>query len=236
MMNNELATVKKSLRLIKAYALLMTALFIVICFSGFTQSGPKQNFEEITAKRINIVDSTGKTRVILAGEFPKPRANLAGLIFNNEDGYEAGGLVYSGKRDKDGKIDEGSILTFDQYRSDQIVALGYEHTGDHKQQGLTINDRPDTMSDQVKEFLRVLQLAKSPAEAESIRKDYMSRIPGRDIVARRLFAGRDVEGASLVTLSDQDGKPRLRLKVDKLGQASITFLDPSGRVVRTITP
>ncbi len=64
----------------------------------------------------------------------------------------------------------------------------------------------------------------------------MARIPGRDVVARRLFAGRDVEGSSLVTLSDPDGKPRLRLQVDKLGQASIVFLDPSGKVVRTIKP
>jgi hypothetical protein len=45
-----------------------------------------------------------------------------------------------------------------------------------------------------------------------------------------------VEGSSLVTLSDRDGQPRLQLKVDSLGKASITFLDSSGRVVRTIKP
>jgi hypothetical protein len=45
-------------------------------------------------------------------------------------------------------------------------------------------------------------------------------------VARRLFAGRDKEGTSLVTLSDADGKPRLRLQVDKAGTAS-SFLRPT---------
>jgi hypothetical protein len=82
----------------------------------------------------------------------------------------------------------------------------------------------------------VLQSAKSDDEAQAIRKEYLSKLPAREIVARRLFAGRDVEGASLVTLSDPDGKPRLQLKVDSLGKASITFLDTFGRVVRTIKP
>jgi hypothetical protein len=230
----------KEVRFLKVYAVVATLLGAVFVLTAFTLQSGKQNFEEITARRINIVDSTGKTRVILAGEFPRPRANLAGLIFNNEDGYEAGGLVYSGKRDKDGKIEEGSILTFDQYRADQIVALEYDRTGDKKRQGLTINDRPDMMSDQakalIKEMLGAMATAKSPAEQESIRRDYLSRIPARETVARRLFAGRDAEGASLVTLSDPDGKPRLRLKVDSLGQASITFLGPSGKAVRTIKP
>lgn len=237
-MDSELATIKKSVRWIKAYALLMTAVLVVFCFSGFTQSGQKQNVEEITANRIKLVDAAGKIRVILAAELKN--ANLAGLLFMNEEGTEAGGLLYNGKRDKDGKIDAGALLTFDQFKNDQVVALEYDHIGDQKRQGLTISDRPDTMSDQAKELMRALgnalQSAKSEAERQAIRRDYLSRIPAREIVARRLFAGRDVEGSSLVTLSDLDGKPRLRLKVDKLGQASITFLDPSGRTVRTIKP
>lgn len=137
-MNDELATIKNNLRLVKVYALLITVLFMFICLTGFAQS-QKQDFDEITAKRIKMVDSTGKTRVILAGEFPKPRADYAGLIFNKTDGYEAGGLLYGGTRDKDGKVSEGSILTFDQYRADQVVALEFDHSGDRKRQGLAIN-------------------------------------------------------------------------------------------------
>lgn len=60
-MDNELATIKKSLRLIKVYALFMPVLFTVMAFSGFTQSAQKQNFEEITASRIKIVDSNGNS-------------------------------------------------------------------------------------------------------------------------------------------------------------------------------
>jgi len=237
-MDNELATIKKSLRLIKAYALLMTILFMIICFSGFTQSGAKQNLEEITAKQIKIVDSNGKVRVLLGANLKGNSS--AGLLFFNEEGHENGALFYNGKRDKDGKIDAGSRFTMDQFKSDQIVVLEYDHIGDQKRLGLTINDRPDILSDQARELLRdlqqALQSANSESEMQAIRREYLSRLPAREIVARRLFAGRDVEGSSLVTLCDPDGKTRLRLQVDKVGQASITFLDTNGRVVKTIKP
>jgi hypothetical protein len=39
-----------------------------------------------------------------------------------------------------------------------------------------------------------------------------------------------------VTLSDPDGRAKLRLEVDSLGAASIQFLDDAGDVVRMITP
>jgi hypothetical protein len=162
------------------------------------------------------------------------------VYFFNQEGTESGALSYNAKRDKDGKIDAHSIWTMDQFKNDEIVRMEYDHLGDQKRQGLVISDRPDTMSPQAEELIRALsralESAKSEAEMQALRRDYLSRMPAREIVARRLFAGRDVEGSSLVTLSDLDGKPRLRLKVDKLGQASITFLDPSGRAVRTIKP
>jgi hypothetical protein len=203
---------------------LLGAVFVLTAFT--LQSG-KQNFEEITAKRINLLDSTGKIRVRLGGDL----GNRAGILFYNDEGTESGGLLYSGKRDKDGKIDAFSLLTMDQFKSDQIVVLDYAHTGDRKRYGLTINDRPDVMSAQANEIIRELgqalkqadQAGKSNAEMEALRREYLSRIPAREIVARRLFAGRDAEGSSLVTLSDLDGKPKLRLQVDKLGHTSITF-------------
>ena len=236
-MNDELVTIKKSLRMIKAYAVLMTALFMALCFSAFTQSGAKQNFEEITAKRIKIVDANGTPRVLMGADYKK---DCPGVFFFNEEGHESGAFCYHAKRDKDGKIDAYSLLTMDQFKSDQVVVLEYDHLGDQKRQGLTINDRPDRLSPQAEKLLeelrQALQIAKTEAEAQAIRRDYLSRIPAREIVARRLFAGRDVEGSSLVTLSDQDGTARLRLKVDKNGQASITFLDPTGRAVKTIKP
>jgi len=221
---------------LKLYAAFSTGILITILFAGFQSAKEPTRFDEITVGRINIVDSLDRTRVIIAGGFPPRRSELAGLLFINEDGREAGGYVYSGTRDKDGQIQAGATLTFDQYRNDQIVALSYDHSGDRKRQGLTIQDRPDTLSSLVKEAYRAIEGAPTAAIRDSVTKYYLSIIPRRDFVSPRLFVGRDFAQSSLVTLSDPAGRPRLRLQVDSLGQPSIAFLDTTGRVVRELTP
>lgn len=255
--------IEKELRFLKIYAGAATLLIIVFLLTAFTLKSGEQKFDEITANRIKLVDSTGNLRAAISADSSKDspaglvfynevgkvrfragadigKGSFAGLLFYNEEGTEAGGSIYNGKRDKDGKIEASSLLTMDQFKSDELVRLVADQQGNQKRQGLVINDRPDALSPQAEKILDdlrlALQSAKSETEAQAIRQEYLSRLPAREIVARRLFAGRDTEGASLVTLSDQDGKPRLQLKVDKLGQASITFLNTSGKVVRTIKP
>ena len=254
---------EKEVRFLKIYAFVATLFCAVFLLTAFTLQSGEQKFEEITTSRIKFVDSEGKVRARIGADSSKGGAaglvfyneagkgrvrigadlgkgSLAGLIFYNEEGTEAGALMHSGKRDGNGKIDAASLFTMDQFKSDEVIRLVYDQQGDRKRQGLIISDRPDALSPQAEKLLNdlrvALQSAKSEAEAQAIRRDYLSKLQAREIVARRLFAGRDIEGASLVTLSDPDGKPRLQLKVDSLGKASITFLDSSGRVVRTIKP
>jgi hypothetical protein len=254
---------KKEVRFLKIYAVVATLFWAVFSLTAFTLKSGEQKFEEITTSRIKFVDSEGKERATIGAQSGKGsmaglifydsagkarlrmgadigKGSFAGLLFYNEDQTEAGALMYNGKRDEDGKIAAASLLTMDQFKNDEVIRLVYDHLGDQKRQGLVISDRPDTMSPQAERLINdlrlALQSAKSEAEAQAIRREYLSKLPGREIVARRLFAGRDLDGASLVTLSDLDGKPRLQLKVDKMGRASITFLDESGRVVRTIKP
>ena len=212
------------------------ALLLVSFVAAFGSGRRTARFDEITVGQINIVDSEGRTRVILAGGYPPCREDLAGLIFINQEGVEAGGLVYTGTRDTAEGVEAGAILTFDQFDNDQIVALSYDQSGDQKRQGLTIQDRPDTLSDRVKEAYRAVDGASSPEERDSLVNFHLSRIPQQEFVSRRLFVGRSWNRASLVTLSDPNGKPRLRLEVDSLGAASISFLDEEGEVVRTIEP
>lgn len=224
------------MNLIKIHAIVSTGLLIILSFAAFKPQQESTRFDEITVKRINIVDSLDRTRVILAGGFPPRRSELAGLLFINEDGGEAGGFVYRGTRDEEGKIQAGAILTFDQYKNDQILALSYDHSGDRKRHGLTIQERPDTLSELVAEAYRAIEGAPTAVIRDSVTKYYLSIIPRQDFVSRRLFVGRDFSRSSLVTLSDPAGRPRLRLEVDSLGEASIVFLDTTGETVRKITP
>ena len=238
MVNDESITLNNTYRAVKAYAFAATVLLLMTVFSGFTHSGASQDSDTIRAREIILVDSVGKARLRISGDLR--RGGLAGLVFYNEDATEAGVLAYRGKRNNDGSVAAGSILTMDQFKDDQIIALDYYHAGDQKRYGLTINDRPDQLSVRAREMLdtlrRELQTAKSAAEAQLIRRRYLSHLPAREIVARRMFAGRDTAGSSVITLADQDGKPRLRLQVDKLGAASIVFLDSAGQPIRTIGP
>ncbi len=64
---------ERDVRLLKTYAVAPTLLCGVFVLAAFTQSGTKDNFEEVIAKRMKIVDSNGKFRVLMG-------ADLKGLI------------------------------------------------------------------------------------------------------------------------------------------------------------
>lgn len=186
-------------------------------------------------RRIEVVDSAGRVRAELAGSFPPRRTALAGLLFHNEDGVEAGGLVYRGRRSADGRVSASGTLTMDQYGEDQVVVLAYDQDGVRKRQGLTISDRPDTMGPELRELYRVLDPMPQGPRRDSVQRVLLARVPVGQLPARRVFVGRDTGRAAVVSLADRRGAPRLRLAVDALGHASIQFLGEHGEVTRTIT-
>jgi hypothetical protein len=132
---------EKDVRFLKAYAVVATLLCAVFVCTAFTLRSREQRFEEITTNRITFVDAEGKERAKIGAQSGK--GSTAGLLFYNEDQTEAGGLIYNGKRDQDGKIEAASLLTMDQFKSDEVVRLVSDQLGDQKRQGLLINDRPD---------------------------------------------------------------------------------------------
>lgn len=235
-MNEEFLAMKAQMRTLRIIVAVSLALSAVLGLSAFTAQTTDRTFDEITVRQITLVDSAGHSRVLLAGGFPPRRADLAGILFFNQDGGEAGGLVYTGTKQDDGTIKAGGILTFDQYGNDQIIAIEYAHQGAQKRNGITIQDRPDSLSPLVLDMYGAVERAKTSEERDSLIAYYLSVIPRRDLSSRRLFAGRDPNGASVVTLSDADGKRRLELKVEQNGEAKIVFLDENGNVTREITP
>jgi hypothetical protein len=224
------------LRALQCYAMGTTALLAVVVLTAFRPAEPRTlTLDELTVRSVRVVDSTGRVRVRLAGSFPPRRTALAGLLFDNEDGTEAGGLVYRGTRRADGRVSAGGTLTMDQYREDQIVALSYAQEGARKQHGLTIVDRPDSMGPELAELYRVLDPMPEGPRRDSTRRALLARVPAAQRSARRVFVGSDTARTAALTLADRTGAPRLRLAVDSLGRASIEFLDASGRVTRSLT-
>ena len=68
------------------------------------------------------------------------------MLFFNEEGYEAGGLVYDGKKISGGQ-DAGIGLVFDGYRQDQTISLQHneykDESGSFYEEGFKIISRPD---------------------------------------------------------------------------------------------
>lgn len=224
----------RQLRLLQVHTAVSTSILFVLTASAFNRSSSGRRLNEITAERINIVDSTGRVRVQIAASFPPRRNELAGILFVNNEGGEAGGLVYRGRK-ADGKVTAGGSLTMDQYNEDQVIALQYSQDGGRKTSGLAIGDRPDTMGKELAELYRVLDPMPESARRDSIARALVAALPANQRAARRVFVGRDTAKAAVVNLSDRSGVPRLQLRVDSLGRASIAFLDGAGRVVRTIS-
>jgi hypothetical protein len=122
---------------LRAWTLFSPIVLFLLGLSAFRQS-QNAKFTELDVERINVREKDGTLRLAISNQARSPApadhgvawygkgGNRAGLIFYNEEGTENGGLIFGGKREANGKYSAGAGLTFDQYDSDQIIALQYQ--------------------------------------------------------------------------------------------------------------
>jgi len=235
--------VRRELRILKGYTLVVTALLGTLSLAAFRQASQKQKFTEIDVERINVVEKDGKLRMVISNRdrsigpiykgkpFGYAGGNRPGIIFFNDEGTENGGLTFTGHRNPDGTFRASSGFSFDQFNQDQVVYLQYNDVNGRRNMGLTIADRADVdIFDVVAERDSILKTTpEGPARDAALQK-WAGPRNGVPLAAPRVFVGRDQSKAALVNLSDRNGKPRLRLMVDSLGAPSVEFLDENGRV------
>jgi len=237
---------RRDVRLLKLYALFSTAAFTVLAHAAFTRAHAPTKFEEIDVERINVVEKDGKLRMVISnrGRSPGPIAygkpfgyaggSRPGMIFFNDEGTENGGLTFTGMRKPDGTYTSSGHLSFDQYNEDQVVYLQYIDENGRARKGLTIADRADVPILSVVALNDSIQKMPDGPAKDAAKKRFMEPRPGEPLFAQRVYVGRDPAKASLVLLSDKMGRPRLRMMVDSLGDATLAFLDTAGKVIRTI--
>ncbi|MGN6113492.1 MAG: hypothetical protein ACTHOC_10940 [Luteimonas sp.] len=139
-------------RFLSIYAGVLTLVFVGGAVYGNGKDGGIQ--DEITVQRINIVEPDGTPRMVISNHAKLPgvlvhgRENpldrpQAGLIFLNDEGSEIGGLIFGGRKDKDGKVrDSGGSLSFDRYEANQVVQLLGVDDAEDRMAGLSISDSP----------------------------------------------------------------------------------------------
>ncbi|MEZ4455719.1 MAG: hypothetical protein R2882_04080 [Gemmatimonadales bacterium] len=226
--------------ILRGYALAATALLAVFTW-GAVKSRGKASFDEIDVQRINVIEPDGKYRLVISNKersigpiaymkpFGYPGGTRPGLIFFNDEGTENGGLTFSG-RTVDGKFEAGGHLSFDQYNQDQVLYLTYSDANGRRRMGFTVADRADVLiTDLVARFDSVRAIPEGPARDSAARALQTSRYHGAPLMAERVYVGRNLEKTALLRLSDGEGRPRILLQVDSLGQVRLRFLDAEGR-------
>jgi len=193
-------------------------------------------------ERINIVEPDGKLRMVISNRprsigpiykgkpFGYPGGTRPGMIFFNDEGTENGGLTFTGRTREDGTYSSSVGMSFDQFNQDETLTLRYTDENGRKASAITIADR-DTRDiyDLVMQRDSINQMTDSTARAAALQR-LMGPRDGIPLAAPRVYLGRDRSRAAVLNLFDPNGKPRLRLKVDSLGAASLEFLDEQGVV------
>ena len=148
----------KELTFLRTFAVATAIGVTVLTTSAFKKLG-NQRFTEIDVERINIIEKDGTVKMVLTNveRFPNgtdqinhrptnaDRKKRSGMLFFNEDGVEAGGFIYDGKKTANGHS-AGLSLTYDQYDGDQVMQLLTQDVAQGEQRfvssTLAFNDRP----------------------------------------------------------------------------------------------
>lgn len=187
------------------YAGIVTIAFLILFYSFKTLDN---KFDEITVKRINIVDDKGVNRMIISnqermeqpilfGKKYKRALNPAGIIFYNEKGDECGGIAISKNPETN-----TYALAFDYDNADAIGLLTQQNnrTNAYKS-GIVIND-----------------------------KDLSGKIGGN---TNRINLMTDNGNSSLV-INGPDEKPRIIISVDSLGNPLLKMINNQGKLIKEI--
>jgi hypothetical protein len=239
-----------SRRFLAVYSGCLTLVFAVTVLAGFARPWGSANFDQITVRRINVVEPDGTVRLVVSdkAEFPglfvhgkeiaRPdRSDSAGMLFVNDEGTEDGGLIYGGN--KGGGKDDGkgpvsySHLSFDQYDQDQTLVFEASLQDGKRTSGVMVNDvggypiTPEYIAD----VERVKAMPQGPERAAAWAKLNEKYPPGSE----RGFFGRQKDDSAEMSLRDVDGHVRVALTVKPNGEPALQFMDAQGKVTKEIS-
>lgn len=225
----------------------LTLAFASLVLLGARRASLNANFDQLTVHRINIVEPDGTTRMVLSDhaefpgayyrgkEYPRMDRDATGMLFNNEEGTENGGLIFGGEKDKDGTTHSWGHLSFDEYERDQTMAMESSNDGSSRTVYYAVNDddRPYSLTPEYSaEWQKVKAMSAGP-ERIAAGKVFRTKYPGG--VVNRGYFGRGRDKSVSLKLKDQQGHDRLIVSVAPDGTPKIDFLDEQGKIVRSIS-
>ena len=226
--------------ILKIYSITLTFIFGYFLLSSFKSNELSEKFDEITVERINIVEPDGTLKMVISnskrqhpgmfdGEVLKKRTRPPGIFFFNEEQDEVGGIAYSGNKN-DGA---GMVLSFDQFKNDQVMQMQYQRGKNGKQQyGINIWDRTENFT--LPELVSVMDsLKNSDVSSEKEAMNVLLNMnEGKPLAAQRLFAGKNFNEQVGVFIKDEFGNDRINLFIDENNEPKFQILDKKGNVVK----
>jgi hypothetical protein len=212
------------------------------------QADNNGSFKTLSVERLNIVEADGTVKMLLtnAERFPtteevngtvlnEDRKKRSGMLFFNEDGIEAGGFIYDGRKNARGHS-AGMSLTFDKYDGDQVMQL---LTVDEKRNdkriirsGLSFNDRAEHETQGgTRAIMRELAKISDRAEREAKVAEYEQQ--GLIGGAPRILLGKTASQNNGLFLFAKDGSPRAMFYVDENDEVQLQFINSKGEVTHT---
>ena len=232
-----------SSRFLAMYSGVLTITFAAVVLSG-AAAVKSQNFEVITARRINIVEPDGTVRLTISNradfpgawnrkkEYPRPdRREAAGMLFMSEEGSEQGGFIWGASQLPDGSIQNHAHLSFDQYEENQVFAIDAGQEGKDKFSQITMTDQGDYPIEEKRKADE--EIEKLPASEQDAAWDKFFASHRHDV--RRLALGRNKDGSVGLELRDQNDRVRLAITVRPNGEPVLQFFDENGKTTRELS-
>ena len=225
------------MQLLKVYAICITLTLLVSVGSAVTLQSGRPKFEEIDVERINIVEKDGKLRMVISNRerqhpgmvdgqlIPRPHGRPPGVIFFNHRGDECGGLIF----DENGGKGHFVSLTMDKSRNDQTI--GMQHLESDSGQyfaGFRIWDRANISSVDLMNKVEEIKKLSDEAARKAAFKELRDK---GELGAERITIAKLRDTSAVISLSDANGKPRIKIGVDPEGNPSLEFLDDNGKTV-----
>lgn len=198
-------------QILTVYSAILSTAFTVVLLTGAKSPGMKV-FDRIQVRRIDVVEPDGTLRLVITNHDQMP-----GVI---EKGHE------KAKFDRP----QAGLLFF----NDEGTENGGLIFGGHRDQKGDVIDSGGSLSFDKYGASQIVQLVGVDDKENQFAGLAVSDQNAR--TNRRIWVGRQNDGASVVALMDAMGRKRIRMQVAADGDASLDFLGTDGRVIKSLVP
>jgi hypothetical protein len=169
------------------------------------------SFDTITVQRINVADADGTTRLIIANSARLPGAIMHGKEYPRSINDAAGMLFLDTKGEETGGV------ALSKLRDNNLATMTFDYTY-QPTDGIRIWKQESTDGAKWRASFDIFD-----------RRPYTGAVESSQGVQRIALA--DENQKAELSISDPQGRPRIRIGVDEGGEPSIVMLDPEGKVI-----